>query len=359
MNHWLDLHPYKAVQPSDGFYVALANQLLEVMALPGLSLDVCARMALYLAAYLEDQVSGLNLWRTFLKEHNRLYDKLLPFYELSHDYYADEVNREDVAFLMWNTIQKAVQHDEKVVDSSVPFCCKGFVNPLHPVLLEVADRLYGVLEKAYEVAPENEVLTDCFVSVADEQEGREKLHWLFGRTYLTEPAVLPYLANMGPDDLFIVPVGPLALFLYEWIGALGGDESWMQVKGLFVEEPVLPAEMVAKNREIYANFTAAAHGSSIVFLDGYEALKLFLVDGLHWPDDENHTLPQLKDSRDFILMVNPEKGMLLAKDICRFLDAPGNPMYNQAEADQAPVHPESTPPEYTDTTNRADKPSPE
>lgn len=352
MNHWLDLHPYTAVQPSDGYYVALANRLLERITMPELSTDASCRLALYLAAYLEDQVSGLCLWQTFLKEHNRLYDELLPFYRLSDSYYADEVNREDVAFLIWNTLQKEIQHDKgaaeaarkvsatsSVVDEDThlvasvgPLIADRFVNPVHPSLMAQADVLYQLLADAYEEAPGNEALTDFFASVADEQEGKKKLDWLFGRTYLTEPAVLPYLANMAPGDCFIIPTGPLALFLYEWIDALGGDESWKQVKGLYVEEPAVPAEYAVKNKETYANFTAATQGNNIVFLDGYEALKRFLVDGLHWPDDENHTLPQLRESRDFILMVDPEKGMLLAKDICRFLDAPGNPVYDAKEA---------------------------
>ena len=321
MKHWLDLHPYEQVQPSDAYYLSLANQLLELMADSGWSLDVRCRLALYLAAYLEDQVSGEQLWQTFLKEHNRLYGSVLPFYALSDDYYADEVNREDVAFLLWNTLQKEAQHREA-----------EFVHPMHPSLMAMADRLYACLEKAYEVAPENEVLTDVFGSIQNEAEGRTKLEWLFGHTYLTEPAVLPYLANMGKDDLFIIPTGPLALFLYEWIEALGGDESWRGVKGLYVEEPELPADFAEKNRAMYDTFMEATHGSNIVFLDGYDALRLFLVDGLHWPDDENHTLPQLRDSRDFILMVDREKGMLLAKDICRFLDAPENAMYDEKEA---------------------------
>ena len=343
MNHWLELHPYKAVQPADGYYVALANRLFESMELTEFPLDVRGRIALYLSAYLEDQVSGLMLWQTFLKEHNRLYAKQLPFYQLSECYYVDEVNQEDVALIMWNTIQKAVQHDEKLAKvleaakvnvSGSAWACKGFVNPMNPVLLSEAERLYGILSDAYEEAPENETLAEYFTSIANEREGREKLQWLFGRTYLTEPSVLPYLANMGDGDMFIVPTGPLALFVHEWIDALGGDESWKLVKGLYVDEPEMPADFVAKNKEIYVNFTSATAGSNIVFLDGYDQLKEFLVKALHWPDDENHTLPQLRESRDFILMVHPEKGMLLAKDICRYLAAPGNTIYNSQEAAQ-------------------------
>lgn len=335
MNHWLDLHPYTAVQTSDTYYVNLSNKLLETMTLPGLTLDVRARMALYLAAYVEDQVSGLKLWQTFLKECELLNKKRLPFYQLTDGYYADEVNKEDVAFIMWNTIQKAAQHGQKLSESSI--VCHGFVNPAHPSLLAEAERLCEILSEAYEEAPENDALCDYFQSAATEKEGRAKLQWLFGHTYLTEPSVLPYLANMGDDDLFIIPTGPLALFLYEWIDALGGDESWHQVKGLYVAEPELPAEYAAKNKEIYANFTAATQGNNIVFLDGYDQLKDFLINGLHWPDDENHTLPHLKESRDFILMVHPEKGMLLAKDICRYLNAPGNPVYDSHEAEQQAI----------------------
>ena len=332
--HWLDLHPYEGAQPSDDYYVELANRLLATMTLKGLALDVRARLALYLAAYLEDQVSDLGLWQAFIKENRRLYGRLLPFYRVvDASYFPDEVNREDVAFILWNTVQKSVQHKQTGV-GDCPFVLGDFVDPLHTALLEEADRLYGVLKEAYEVAPENEAMAGVMCSAVNEEEGRRKLLWLFGHSYLMEPSVLPYLDNMEKDDLFTIPTGPLALFLYEWIDALGGDASWQQVRGLYVEEPVLPEGYAEKNRTTYAHFTEATQGSNIVFLDGYEDLKRFLVEALHWPDDENHTLPQLRSSRDFILMVNPEKGMLLAKDICRFLKAPGNVLYDAEEAAQ-------------------------
>ena len=345
MNHWLHLHPYKAVQPSDAYYVELANRLLAVMTLPALSVDVRCRLSLYLAAYLEDQVSGLKLWQTFLKEHQRMYGSVLPFYAVSADYFSDEVNPEDVAFLLWNTWQKEVQHDEKVHQNqhghdadqaqnvhdaaqSQHAVHLSYVNPLSPDLLAQASALYDVLAEAYEEAPENSVLEDYFHGFATSEEADVKLDWLFGRTYLTEPAMMPYIANVTSSDRFIIPTGPLALFLYEWIDALGGSSQWKSVKDLYLEEPELPAEFVAKNQEIYAYFTAATQGSNVVFLNGYPALKDFLVNALHWPDDENHTMPQLSEFHDFVLMVNRDKGMLLAKDVCRFLAAPGNSMYD-------------------------------
>ena len=330
MKHWLHLHPYKAVQPSDAYYVELANRLLKAMTLPALSVDVRCRASLYLAAYLEDQVSGLNLWQTFLKEHTRLYNRVLPFYTPTDSYYADEVNPEDVAFLLWNTWQKEVQHESPQKGGAAP----AFVHPLQPELLAQADTLYKLLAEAYEEAPENPVLTDYFQGFATEEEASVKLDWLFAHTYLTEPSLLPYIANVGPGDRYIIPTGPLALFLSEWIDALGGGAAWKTIQGLYVQEPELPAEFIEKNHALYADFTAATYGSNIVFLDGYPSLKDFLVNALHWPDDANHTMPQLQEFGDFILMVNRDKGMLLAKDICRYLAAPGNSLYDAAAAQQ-------------------------
>ena len=333
MHDWLYLHPYKGEQPSDSFFVELANRLNGLWKLKGISEEAQRKVCLYLAAYLEDQISDLHLWQTFLAEHERLYGRVLPFYETGADYLKDEVNVEDVCFILWNAWEKEIQHIGKEIPGTEDL--PAYVNPMNASLLEQAKKFYAVLEEAYEVAPENPVLNDFFKGFDSLKEADGKLNWLFGRTYLTEPALLPYIANVSPSDRFIIPTGPLALFLSEWIDALGGGEQWKQVEGLYVAEPELPEEYAMKNQIIYQKFTTATGGSNIVFLNGYEELKRFLIEGLHWPDDESHTLPQLKPHRNFILMVNPDKGMLLAKDICQYLAAPGNVQYNKVEAQQS------------------------
>ena len=316
---WLHLHPYKAQQPSDAYFVALANQLHTVCHLPQLSAAGSKRLCLYLAAYLEDQISDLGLWQAFTAEHTRLYGATLPFYTPSADYVAEEVNLEDICFLIWNTWQKEPADHP-------------YVHPMDDGILPQAQRFYEILSAAYEEAPENSALTNYFGSCHSAHEADVKLTWLFGHTYLTEPSMLPYIDHVAPTDRFIIPVGPLALFLHEWITLLGGDTTWKQVPGLYVEEPTLPAEMIQKNIHTYELFTAATGGQNIVFLNGYDALRHFLTEALQWPDDANHTLPQLKESRNFILMVNREKGILLAKDICEYLAAPQNPLYQPEEA---------------------------
>lgn len=112
------------------------------------------------------------------------------------------------------------------------------MNPLDTSILKQAQDFLPLLEEAYEVAPENELLKDYFAGYADEKEADRKLSWLFGHTYLTEPSMLPYIERVAPDDRFIIPTGPLALFLHEWIELLAGKQAkcWKSVPRLYQEE---------------------------------------------------------------------------------------------------------------------------
>lgn len=105
---WMEIHPYTLIQPSDAYFVGLANKLYAVCALDELPLLFRKKMCLYIAAYLEDVISGLGCWKGFVREHTRLYGKPLPFYPVSSDYQSDEVNEEDICFLIWNTWEKAL-----------------------------------------------------------------------------------------------------------------------------------------------------------------------------------------------------------------------------------------------------------
>lgn len=320
-NDWIQIHPYRSQQPSDAYFVELANRLREAGTLTVLPEPFHKRLCLYVAAYLEDVVSELGLWKSFIRKHKQLYGKPLPFYPVPESYAEDEINVEDVRFIIWNTWQKA--HYEH-----------PYVNPQDESIREQADRFYEILDKAYKEAPENDFLNGYFDSYHDEKEAVAKLDWLFGHTYLTEPAMIPYIGQMDPDDKFIVPTGPLALFLHEWIALLSTDSRWKQVPHLYTPEPVLPENVRANHEQFYRNFTEGTNGSRIVYLNGYEELRRFLVDVLKWPDDEGHTLPQMKPYRNFILMTEPEKGILLAKDICELIADPLNPMYDRQVAEK-------------------------
>lgn len=67
----------------------------------------------------------------------------LPFYPTNSNYVADEINEEDIRFIIWNTWQKAASLHEKT-----------YINPNEHAIEEQAGIFYGILEKAYENAPE-------------------------------------------------------------------------------------------------------------------------------------------------------------------------------------------------------------
>ena len=129
--------------------MGLANELLPlVMTFPLYegNPDVAEdqrRLALTCALYLEDCVADAGNWREFIHWHKRSYGRYLPFYSLTEDYLPDEINREDIAFLLWTLSSKS--------SDSCPF--NDVENPLGETLLELADVLYERLDAAFESAP--------------------------------------------------------------------------------------------------------------------------------------------------------------------------------------------------------------
>ena len=67
---WLQLHPYKQSTPVDSYYTGIANRIYDIMEKTELvnsfegeeTKQICIRMA----AYFEDVISGMGLWRAFL-----------------------------------------------------------------------------------------------------------------------------------------------------------------------------------------------------------------------------------------------------------------------------------------------------
>lgn len=314
LNDWLDIHPYAAVQPSDTYFVRLANRLYDTLPV-GIPEEVRMDLSLFSAAYLEDVISGLGLWDAFVEGHYRLYGSYLPFYDLGSGYERGCINEEDVRFIIWNTVQKAMKR-------------RPYPDPLSEEVVEQAQKFYRLLDEAYEEAPENPLLENYFSGFSDADEAEAKLEWLYGCNYLIEPSVRMYSDDVTGSDRMTVPVGPLALFLYEWIDLLtdGKNGAWKQVDGLYWQEPEVPAEIRAKNAEMYRSFVGGTEGRHIVYLSGYGQLRRFLTGVLGWPDDDDHTLPQMKSSRDFVLMAEPEKGILLARDVCSCIADPANPL---------------------------------
>ena len=145
MKAWLDLHGRAKVLATDHWYLEFANLLLPVVSESYLykseTQESQNQVTLMLTLYLEDCVTDGGNWRQFIRWHKRNYGRYLPFYELSEDYLADEINKEDIAFLLWG------------INSPVGDDFDGVENPLDTDLLEFADVIYAQLEAVFETAP--------------------------------------------------------------------------------------------------------------------------------------------------------------------------------------------------------------
>lgn len=177
---WLKLHPYKIADSTDNYYTDLANRIFQALQNTplGLRLDaeVKETMSLCISAWFEDVISGTGMWQVFTAECERRYGSKLPFYHLGDDYYPDEINVEDVRFLVWHYLQQTRPDD--------------VLNPEDPNIEMAANSVYGLLDKEYEHAPENRRMQEFLAEGArlgknDFYRYREMLEWFHYNSYLT------------------------------------------------------------------------------------------------------------------------------------------------------------------------------
>lgn len=107
---WLKLHPYKQVDSVDQYYTKIANQIYLILkkTLQDKNTEFMGDLSLRIAAWFEDVISRTGIWETFTEQCERLYGSRLPFYPLGDDYYPDEVNVEDIRFLLWHFYQRQI-----------------------------------------------------------------------------------------------------------------------------------------------------------------------------------------------------------------------------------------------------------
>ncbi len=116
IHDWLELKPYSNQVATDTYYLRLSNEVKNAIVnnknkfilqvyLNENELNI---LSCFLTSYFEDIISETNIWNSFIKAHKRLYKKQLPFYILD-EYYENEINPQDIIFLIWyfiNTIQQ-------------------------------------------------------------------------------------------------------------------------------------------------------------------------------------------------------------------------------------------------------------
>lgn len=159
---------------TDLYYTELANEIYHALDEACYThnfknMDEAKQLALSIAGYFEDVISGTGIWKTFTEECKQRYGTYIPFYEkesefikstLNEDdpaYDPEEINIADVKFLLWHHYQQS-----SFVQEAVPFLFGT---------LELAAKLaYNILDREYETAPENERLL-TYLSEMPEIEG--------------------------------------------------------------------------------------------------------------------------------------------------------------------------------------------
>ena len=179
---WLHYHPYSKIDAVDRYYCNVVNRVMKVLyehdilgndALP--EERVYENTAIFIAAWFEDVISQTGVWQVFTSQCEKRYGSRLPFYELNNTYYYDEINVEDIRFILWHCFQ------------SKRFGVKIY-NPENLGLKELSEEIYNILDDEYETAPENERLQEFFdfshLTEDDFLMYRNKVDWFYMNSYI-------------------------------------------------------------------------------------------------------------------------------------------------------------------------------
>lgn len=246
---WNLIHPQNKVLSTDAAYVALCNELYE--SLRGMqehakiSKALLRTCAINVAAYLEDIVSHIGLWKAFQTRYSATYDKQIPYFDVDDDYIKDEVNLQDIQFIVWFTIQNSVNKD--------------FVfDPCDQTIAYIANKFYPVLLDAYETVPESEELHQwVWTDAIDKDSGayNDLIFWLYEQSYLFSSSRYKYeneleafvktysgkvsdreiqhlVLGFHKEQMLSKPIGPLGLTTSEWIVAMAEVADKRKVKKL-------------------------------------------------------------------------------------------------------------------------------
>lgn len=319
-------------EPSDLYYLGVANSLLDIYAGSELGLtipeSIGRRLCLGITGYFQDIVADAGIWRSFVDANRKLYGYSIPFHSEGEDYVDYELNVEDIRFLTWYILSMTYEDMRDIY-------------PHDSRILNVADSLFHYLESVYEEAPVPEGYNLARGLELKDPEDKENIYhlgsWLFLHCYLMTPAFALTMSDimsdqelMQSDDVTKLhdrmersmmedTTGPLALFIPEWLQ--------------LIIEGELPSVRNANKplHPYYERFIAATDGRRIQYFGSYEEMNAFFIEKMGWGKDEEH-LPVMKGERNIVVMVNPVRGMLVARNAAQCIADPENKYYDKEYA---------------------------
>ncbi|NCC70820.1 DUF3843 family protein, partial [bacterium] len=244
---WLNYKPYEKQVISDSYYLELCNKVCEAIYSyknnPNFNIildnKVIDDFSCFITSYFEDLISGTNIWNTFLKLHEELYNKPLPFYD-TVDYCKKEINQHDISFLLWYY----VMYNENLI------------YPNHENITKMAKVIYDVFDKEWEYAPENEFLKSFYKideNETDFYEARKLMDKILFKSYLFQIDTYARLIeeeievfNENKDD-----VEHISSLVYE-VRASGIHNYCTRLLALKSNE--WTAHLLGKNHPLYHDF---------------------------------------------------------------------------------------------------------
>lgn len=346
---WLQLHPYKQSDPTDLYYTNIANRIYGMLEETHLAYsfekDEVKQICIRMAAYFEDVISGLNIWRSFITEHKALYGKFLPFYTPDDHYYDDEVNYEDIRFLLWHYTQQYHGHRNGT-----------FVSPDNATNGDTASLIYQMFCDEWTTAPENERLQQLFAPETryeDVDKYNELLHWFHYRCYLftdslqelTDTVKEYWKQVKDKDEQFIIVAHNTLAHISKRMFLAYTSPKWLSLilpadhpdHSLFVEEgekaqTFKEPESEESEKELaehFEKFTAAAEGKALLYFQNKQEFLDFLTKiGIKTEGAIGDTIP-----RKFAVYATPSEGLQILTAGVEYIKDENNPFYDQKKAE--------------------------
>lgn len=143
---WSQTNPTLIKNGSDRFYARLASDLQIAFAKinmePNIPKNLYRYSAMGVTAYLEDLISDFGVWDAVKEWCKKRIGKPLPFYDTSHeDYYPDDINIEDIKFIIWQAFVRCGQIDGRIF------------SPYSGAVEKMSEVAFELLVEAFDKAP--------------------------------------------------------------------------------------------------------------------------------------------------------------------------------------------------------------
>lgn len=158
MKQWLAANKRTRILSGDQWYLDFAAKILPIVKQSPLfegDDNAQKNAAISLCVYFQDVIARTGGWKIFSDTYHSLYNTYLPFYQLSDSYIPDEINPEDIAFVLWTLKSHPAlnEPDEYALH-----------NPHDKSLSALAQEIYKLMDENFEEAPINETPSSSWVT---------------------------------------------------------------------------------------------------------------------------------------------------------------------------------------------------